>query len=414
MTVPADPMFSEIDESQSVHRIAWLMNPGELPQQHVRLTVRNGVVVEIAPLPPDERSSATPTVLMPRLVNAHTHLEFSALTTPLSPATPFVSWIRSVIAYRMADQAGQAERVSHAVASGVRESVHAGVAAVGEITTSDHAATSFRNHGQAERIGGVSFREVIGFTPDRIDSAVYTIQQHLDDGNSGNCVPGISPHAPYSVHPHLVEALVDIAVAADVPVAMHLAETLAELELLETQTGDFVAFLRSLNLWDESILKSGTTPLTYLQQLSKCPLALAIHGNYFGDREIRFLAAHPHVATVYCPRTHAYFGHTNHPWQRLQDAGATVVLGTDSRASNPDLSVWKELQTIAAASGRPIWELLPMATTRSAAALGLPSEPFRIATGQPLLAACADAQCDTISRLNGQLVASSTGIREFP
>ena len=85
----------------------------------------------------------------------------------------------------------------------------------------------------------------------------------------------------------------------------------------------------------------------FLEQLARVPRALAIHGNYFSEDDIRFLSGHPNVATVYCPRTHACFGHTKHPIQRLLAAGARVVLGTDGRASNPDLSIWKELQFVA-------------------------------------------------------------------
>ena len=68
-----------------------------------------------------------------------------------------------------------------------------------------------------------------------------------------------------------------------------------------------------------------------------------IHGNYLAPDEQHFLAAHAErMAVVYCPRTHAYFGHEAYPLSQLLAAGVPVALGTDSRASNPDLSLFEE------------------------------------------------------------------------
>lgn len=159
-----------------------------------------------------------------------------------------------------------------------------------------------------------------------------------------------------------------------------------------------------MKLWDTSVLKSVSAPLDYLQRLAEAPQSLAIHCNYLSPKEIRFLGEHPNVAVVYCPRTHAYFRHGAHPWQQLKAAGATVLLGTDSRASNPDLSIWKELQWIAALPGaKPIWELLPMITTDAAQALG--QNPVRavIQVGQPLRSVQVACHCDSESSLNTQL-----------
>lgn len=72
-----------------------------------------------------------------------------------------------------------------------------------------------------------------------------------------------------------------------------------------------------------------------------------IHGNYLNDDELHFLARHPHMTLVYCPRTHAAFEHVEHPWRRATELGVRVAIGTDSRASNPNLSLFEELQFLA-------------------------------------------------------------------
>src|SRR5205823_10181172 len=89
-------------------------------------------------------------------------------------------------------------------------------------------------------------------------------------------------------------------------------------------------------------------PLDYLQTLATAHRALVIHGNYLAADEIQLLAAHRDcMSVVYCPRTHAYFGHEHYPLSQMLAAGVRVAVGTDSRASNPDLRLLAELRYIA-------------------------------------------------------------------
>ena len=145
------------------------------------------------------------------------------------------------------------------------------------------------------------------------------------------------------MHPELFRGLVDLAVARRAPLAMHLAETREELQLLALGTGEFVPFLEELGVWRPEAIPRESRPLDYFHELARVETALAIHGNYLALDEIEFLAGHPNVSVVYCPRTHAYFRHAAHPWRKLLARGVNVALGTDSRGSNPDLSVWNEL-----------------------------------------------------------------------
>ena len=397
--------------SETVIRCAWLVNPGKAPRKNIRVTIVNGTVAELCEAPADELSQIADVAIMPSFVNVHTHLEFSRLPAPLAPSTPFSDWIRSVIQYRSAGPDGE-QFMTDGIRSGLHESRNAGVRLIGEISTTEHGVSTLQQAIEEARISGVSFRELIGFSADHVSGQLNAAGKHLETtpaiytiADEHQLVRGLSPHAPYSVHPELFEGLVDIARRTTVPVAMHLAETVDEVELLLNQTGRFVDFLQSLNLWDPQILAPGTAPLRYLEKLAQLERALAVHGNYFGPAEIEFLSRHPHVAVVYCPRTHAYFGHTPHPWQQLQSAGAVVLLGTDSRASNPDLSVWKELQFVASRKNvAPVWELLPMITTSAAAALGFDEEDFVVKVGNRFHAVSLPCKCDSASRLNATLI----------
>lgn len=345
--------------------VAWWHRPALPPEKNVRLRFSGGQLADHSRVPTAEEGRVLPVAVVPPLVNAHTHLEFSSLSEPIGPSSPFPDWIRSVIRWRI----GQADSAVPGLEQGLAESRANSVSVIGEITTSDGALATLQDSQQ----NIVSFRELIGFLPDRIFDQISVMTHHLDAiPETGRVQAGISPHAPYSVHPDLFLSAVETCAQRAIPLAMHLGETTDELELLAHGTGHFVDFLQEMNLWDATVLPKGSRILDYLHQLARLPHSLAIHCNYIDDEEIRFLGQNPQIAVVYCPRTHHYFGHESHPWQKITAAGGTVVLGTDGRSSNPDLSIWKELQFLAAQSlTATLEDLLPMVTSRAASALGL-------------------------------------------
>jgi cytosine/adenosine deaminase-related metal-dependent hydrolase len=389
-----------------------LINPGSLPVDNLRLTVHGSVITDIRSMPAGESDRAWPAVLIPPLVNAHTHLEFSGLAAPLAPAVPFPDWIRAVIRLR---RSTESENISacESIQQGIAESRNMGVKGIGEITTGDPAELF-----SVPDPSIVSFRELIGLSAARAADQLQTARQHADRCSRAGVLPGLSPHAPYSVHPELFEGLVDLAATADLPVAMHLAETQDELELLQNGTGRFADFLKELGLWNASVFSGGRSVTEFLRRLAILPRALAIHCNYLTTPQMKLLAESPGITVVYCPRTHRYFRHDAHPWLSLIQAGVRVVLGTDSRASNPDLNLWRELQmasrqSAAANACLPFQRLLQMVTTDAAEALGLPSSEYTIQVGQKMngvLLALNDAENQDLLTWAGQPTTRPTAI----
>jgi cytosine/adenosine deaminase-related metal-dependent hydrolase len=181
---------------------------------------------------------------------------------------------------------------------------------------------------------------------------------------------------------------------------MHVAESREELELLRAHSGPLVEVLKSLGAWHPDVLPLGLRPLDYLRLLATGHRSLLTHGNYLARDEIEFLAAHrDRMSLVYCPRTHAYFGHEPYPLAEALAAGVRVAIGTDSRASNPDLRLLEELRHIARhhPSVSPD-SILRMGTLAGAEALGLADHLGSITPGKraalaiiPLSAGGADA-----------------------
>lgn len=379
--------WQQLHSGHQMLYVRWLLNPGEPPQENCRLVIEDGVLTDIRPAGVGD-GAVPPLMLVPPLVNAHTHLEFSALNRPLEPATPFTDWIRSVLRWRREVSAtAAAEQQSAdgtasdpqqaAVRVGLRESEERGVQLVGEIATSNPVRIT------QIRPRCLFFREVIGLQPSRIMQQWSVLKSFLElrpEIEAAGGRVGISPHAPYTVHPDFLQQLAATAQRDRLPLAMHLGETREERELLERGTGPFADFLRSLELFDAELFCGGRRFTEYLEQLTLAPQALAIHGNWFERPEWDYLQRHPTISVVYCPRTHHWFGHPPYPLQAMLSAGVRVVLGTDSRASNPDHGIWNELQHVLRhhPAVDPL-QVLGMITTSAAAALGWPeaSQPLR-------------------------------------
>jgi aminodeoxyfutalosine deaminase len=319
--------------------------------------------------------------LLPGLVNAHTHLEFSHLQKPLGKAgARLADWLRLVIAERQA----RIMPSQDSILSGLRESVAAGVTTIGEIATADA-----REYASDLPIDLTLLVEVIGFSRARAESVLLATAERLAAVSQvslggGRTTLGLSPHAPYTVSPDLLARLIALASRDGLPVAMHLAESTDELELLAAGTGPLQQLLDERSMWDATAIPQGSRPLAYLQALTKAPRALVIHGNYLDAEEQAFLANYAErMSLIYCPRTHTYFGHAPYPLAELLTAGVRVAVGTDSRASNPDLSLLGEMRCVASKHpGVAPSTVLRLGTLAGAEALGREGEAGSITPGK--------------------------------
>lgn len=293
-----------------------------------------GIITEITKTPVAGAVDLGNAAIIPPVVNAHAHLEFSHLHQPITPAIPFTGWIGKTIAQRREN-----ENPQQSLDLGINETEKSGVALLGEIVT--HSQLDYPAN-QTD-LSMVLFRELIGLTAQTVREQKEVVSDFLDRYLAEHPL-GLSPHAPYTVRPELLQQCIEWACQFNLPVTMHLAETPAELELMKSGTGEIVQMLERLELWDSQMIETGTRPLDYLRKLSQAPGTLLAHCNYLCDEEIEFLAHEPQFSVIYCPRTHAFFQHSKHPWQRMIDAGVNVALGTDGRGSSPDLDLWKEVQ----------------------------------------------------------------------
>lgn len=318
----------------------WLFPGDRPPLAHGTVTIADGLIVAIEPagirrVDIDLGAAA----LVPGLVNAHTHLDLSDAVGRIPPTPDFTEWIRQVIAHRRQQTP---EQLHHAIAAGLAESVRHGVTALGDISAQGASWEPLA----AANIDAVVYFEVIGLSDERAAASLERVQAWLQSRSiQPNLQPGISPHAPYTVGSCLLKELVALQSKAHsanhppIPFAIHLGETRDELELLAHHTGAFVEFLKSVGVYDEAAF---TRNFQAWLQCSSQPFTL-IHGNYLDPAAI---AAGNVRAVVYCPRTHAAFGHEPYPLRELLRQNLPVALGTDSLASNPDLNILAEARLV--------------------------------------------------------------------
>ncbi|MCA8983973.1 MAG: amidohydrolase family protein [Planctomycetaceae bacterium] len=365
------PQTEEDADAPQWLKVAWFWSgDSDVPHENLFLEVQRGQLTAITPKAPARFLDLQGAAIIPQLVNAHCHLEFSHLEAPLEPALPFADWIGRTVAARRAQP-----YPAQAIAAGLRESTAAGVGLLGEVMTHD----SLEAYAQPEAPALTLFREFLAFSEDQAAEQRGLLRRFLADRAPGARL-GISPHAPYTVCPDDLRKCLDMAVEFQATVMLHLAETRAERELLAEGRGELVEMLRRLNLWEARRYPRGLRPLDYLRELARAPRALVAHGNYFDREEIETLAR-TGIAVAYCPRTHAFFQHSAHPFRAMLQQGVGVCLGTDGRGSNPDLNLWEEVRFLRRKyPDVPPVELLRMATVRGGAALG---QDVVLREGQP-------------------------------
>jgi cytosine/adenosine deaminase-related metal-dependent hydrolase len=269
--------------------------------------------------------------VLPGLVNAHTHLDLSGLRGRLRPGGDFTAWLRAVICHR---RTLSPEQAGTDVRAGLAECLATGTTLVGDISGAGLSGPELAG----APVWAVVFYELLGLPRPRARAAWQAARAWLAARPAATTLrPGLSPHAPYSVRKSLFRATAVRARRDGTPVAIHLAETTAERQLLEGRRGPFLAFLTELGVWDSVGLVSGYESV--LRTYARTPNTLFIHGNYLDAA-----AVPPGATVVYCPRTHAAFSHAEHPFRRLLAAGIRVALGTDSLGSNPDLDMLAEVR----------------------------------------------------------------------
>jgi cytosine/adenosine deaminase-related metal-dependent hydrolase len=308
-------------------------------------------------------------VLLPGLINAHCHLDYTCLRDKIPPQKSFAGWIQAINAEKA--MLAPNDYVA-SINEGFAEAKRFGTTTIASLTAFPQLTTQID-----APIRTSWFAELIDIrAPERakelIDSALEALNQ--------TAVWGLAPHALFTASRDLFRQCEEIAQRENILLTTHLAESREEMEMFRDASGPLYEFLKSIG---RSMDDCGDeTPLGHFLKIkdSSTPKAfgarndtawLVAHLNELTENDFELLEkSNSKFHVVHCPRSHRYFGHSRIQFERLRALGFNICLGTDSLASNESLSLFTEMQAFQKNfQGVSPKEILEMTTVNPAYAL---------------------------------------------
>ena len=381
----------------------WIIpvQPDGVVLEHHSIAVQDGRILDILPqreahtrYQADKIIERGEHALIPGLVNAHTHAAMSLLRG-LADDLPLMDWLNHHI-WPAETQWVSDEFVRDGSLLAMAEMLRGGTTCFNDMY--------FFPEVTARAATEVGMRACIGLIVIDFPSAwAGSADEYLDKGlalhddlrNHPLLRTAFAPHAPYTVSDAPLERIRVLADELDLPVHMHVHETVAEVEQSQAQFG--------------------VRPLERLARLGLLsPSLLAVHMTQLLDAEHAHLASSgAHV--LHCPESNLKLASGFCPVHKLLSAGVNVALGTDGAASNNDLDMFGEMRTAALlakavandASALPAAQALRMATLNGARALGVGDETGSLEKGKAadiVAVRLDDIECQPFYNVISQLV----------
>ncbi len=330
------------------------------------------------------REHFTDGVLIPGLVNTHTHLELTGLAGAVVE-DDFADWIRHL---RRVKQERGPDHFLEAARAGVRRCFEAGITTVADTGDSGAVIRALAEAGGS----GIAYQEVFGPHPDIAAESMAGLRRRVEELRAHETARvrlGVSPHAPYTVSGPLYRMVAEYARAEGLPVAVHLAESLAESAFLRGD-GPFVEGWLRRGIPLPADLAHGwrdggpmpATPVEWLDRFGVLgPDTLCIHLVQVSGPDIARLAARG-VGVAHCPRSNRRHGHGDAPLGALLGAGLRVGVGTDSEVSLGPTDLLADARAARGLADCSAGAALALVTTDAARAIGLSDEIGSLAPGK--------------------------------
>ncbi len=372
--------------SPTTYAARWVLPIDAPPIDGGEVVVEDGLItaVRARQTPAAECRDFGDAVLLPGLVNAHSHLEYTALRGFLEDV-PFFPWIRALTA---AKAALSAEDWLWSARLGALECAASGITTLGDNTDAGVTMRVLSGSGQRgiayQELFGIDDREPVGPIMAALEAKIAAHRAYASE----RVTVGVSPHALYTIRPALFAAINAYVAAERLPTSIHIAESPAETALTERGDGPFAEmYARRGITWQAPHL----TPTEYAHQMGALgPSTLAVHCVHQTAADIALLAE-TQAAVIHCPKSNAKLGAGIAPLSRwLKTPNLRVGLGTDSAVSNNSLDLWEEmrfallLQRAALEDAEAVTarDVLRLATLGGADAMGLSTQIGSLTPGK--------------------------------
>ena len=354
------------------------------------IAVTDGRIVDVGPIDRLHREYGGEVrefpgcVILPGLVNAHSHLELTHFPSwklrkgiDYSPRT-YVDWVIQIIKIRRALTRMELE---HSVLEGIRVSLECGTTTIGEIITERELIPLY----ETTPIGGRLYLEAIGQDPARTGPLLDELEMTMQSFADGRLRAGLSPHAPHTLSAPFLKELAGLAARHSLPTAVHLSESREEEAFMADSSGRIAELLYPFAGWETYLPPPRhTTSAAYLESLGLLNASTSVvHCVHVTLDDVHILKKRG-VSVILCPRSNERLAVGKAPVALFKKCGVPLALGTDSLASNDSLSLWDEMRFLLNEFPTVFSpeEALEMATIGSARALHLDGETGSLEKGK--------------------------------
>ena len=364
----------------------WVLPITQPPIENGTVVESDGLITYVgkrAAAPPGDDYDLGDAILLPGLVNTHTHLELTAMRGFLENCQ-FAEWIDKLRQSR--NEILDDEMLLDSARLGIVEGLEAGITTYADTCSSGVAMRAMRELG----VRGIVYQEVFGPDPSVADVAMHELAgriEKLQTEQTELVSLGVSPHAPYTVSDRLYQATAQFASSRQLRMAMHIAESEPEHDIVVNAAGDFAERWKRRGI---AVARRARSPIELLEKngaLDRGPLL--IHCVRVDPADIAIMSRR-RCAVAHCPASNAKFGHGIAPLLPFLAAGIRVGLGSDSVASNNRMDILDEARLAVlihrAATRRHdafgAHEALDLATMGGARALGIESRVGSLEPGK--------------------------------
>ncbi|MFC1657115.1 amidohydrolase family protein [Candidatus Moduliflexota bacterium] len=353
------------------------------PVDNGALLIGKGVILDVGDGPSLRRTYPNVVVrdypgcvILPGLVNAHTHLEYSDFHRLARP-TSFLPWMRKLIrASLLRRWFGGALSWRRSAGEGIRASLAAGITSVGDIVTFGGGLAAAASAGIRTR----AFLEAVAIRPEDAGKSVERIRASLEKECWNSLLhPGISPHSVYTVAPGALSALGELASEFSLPLAVHAGETAHEIDLLRGR-GPLAMQIDRFGLPFGRDFRQSL--LSYLHSRGILTArSLLVHGAHLKEEDLE-LTARSGATLVTCPRSNILLGTGLPDYALWKRCGISFVYGTDSLASVPGFDLFEEARQVLGILPEEARTVLRRLTLGGARALGLDRQTGSLEAGK--------------------------------
>jgi len=363
--------FYDTFTSMNTVTAEWIF-PVTAPALHRHaIEIQNGIIQKIRPILTNEECIPG-SCIIPGLINAHTHLAYTALRN-LFDDLSFFPWIRKLteVKYQKLNE----EDIATSTRLGIAECVRGGITTVADLCDFEVGLQEL----SASPLRGTFYWEVFGVEKQQAEESWKRIQEYfpklVSTYSSSRLQIGISPHACFTVRPELYQQIGKWALANNVPVSFHAAESKEEEQFIGQRSGPIQDFLQK-RAADWKIL--GKTSISHLRETGIFEAKpLLVHLVQANESDLDVIKNYD-IPVAHCPKSNAKFAHGIAPVGPMLDRGIRVCIGTDSAASNNRLDMFEEARFAflqqRAREGEPVLteqQILEMITIKGAEALRL-------------------------------------------